>query len=531
MGQKLSFSTNSERTFEVGKNWIADCLKNHTACIEAQSRRAYQRPTRLLKIDDASIRLVLASELPPAINYCTLSYCWGLALFLKLTDATFGRMRGGIGVSDLPLTFREAVHACQKFGFQYIWIDALCILQDSAEEWKYECALMGDVYLGSALNISALASADGNGGLFRTRDPKWVEPYIANLARTGSTPKNYRIVVKDSLGDHWESEFKGTPASERGWILQERILAPRIIHFGPNQILWECNQLAASEVFPDGSHQSLIVEERKIKLALSETKEYSNDEVTTHALSCWDDIVDLYSRMNLTKPEDKLPALSGIAKEIQGLLKCGSPNGLSVRYLAGLWDTNLLQQLAWHGKNYPIPARPSKYRAPSWSWASANGKIWPAKYDLGKSETVTAVVRVDVELSTTDVTGPVSGGNLYLRGPLRSIKLSGIEINSTTILGFGFEGLWSMIHLDIEIDVEDEDLYCIALGNSGPALLLQRTECEGQFRRVGLLDWALGFNDTPREFYRQALLEPRMGQCPQYKCYSEETTIYDIEIV
>ncbi|KAI1052807.1 hypothetical protein LB506_010046 [Fusarium annulatum] len=92
-------------------------------------------------------------ECPP---YWTLSHRWGNPeLIVQLSQSTEDRLRPGIEVSDLSLTFRDAALLVHLMDFRYIWIDSLCIFQDSLREWQQEAKAMVDVYRHSFCNISA----------------------------------------------------------------------------------------------------------------------------------------------------------------------------------------------------------------------------------------------------------------------------------------------------------------------------------------------------------------------------------------
>jgi len=93
------------------------------------------------------------------------AHCWDGANAPKLANSTLDSMHQGISFEDLPLTFRDAIETTRWLGFQYLWIDALCIVQDSDEEWREESGKMGDGFSNSDLTIGALSSHDSYGGV------------------------------------------------------------------------------------------------------------------------------------------------------------------------------------------------------------------------------------------------------------------------------------------------------------------------------------------------------------------------------
>ena len=118
----------------------------------------------------------------PNASYMTLSYRWGQNPTLLLLGSNIDSFRAGRSIRDLPLTFREFFTVARRFSINYVWIDALCIIQDSEKDWEAEAPAMRDVYANSACNVAASASCNPEGGLFRTREPDSKNPPISLLA-------------------------------------------------------------------------------------------------------------------------------------------------------------------------------------------------------------------------------------------------------------------------------------------------------------------------------------------------------------
>lgn len=122
----------------------------------------------------------------------------------------------------------------------------------------------------------------------------------------------------------------------------------------------------------------------------------------------WLDLVMEYSKCKFTKPEDKLIAFSGIAKQFQ--------EATGDTYVAGFWRSYLIEGLIWIGVE-PVQEPSSDYRAPSWSWASISGPLVNC-VQYKNSEPLVEVIEVKLEHSSSDPIGPVLGGYLTLRGAL-----------------------------------------------------------------------------------------------------------------
>ena len=256
---------------------------------------------------------------------------------------------------------------------------------------------MYQVYRNSYCNISATFAENGDYGLYADRDPQhlWGEEISLNtneliqsesqvqtggisLGSHGSLIQRCKIV--DPL--HWERKVETAPVNTRAWVLQERLLAPRVIHFCEDQIAWECRELDASESCTDGItnielKSGDIINRDQTRLKSLVAQEYGpqnlslNDEdPAKQAQLNWNQIIEKFSKTNLTNPKDKLIALAGIAEQMH--------SQIAAPYVAGLWHTTYLaSQLLWlvepvfQKPNFLHPStRPVEYRAPSFSWAA-----------------------------------------------------------------------------------------------------------------------------------------------------------------
>lgn len=321
-------------------------------------------PTRLLYIGlegDTEWELHLPSErgfTPP--KYITLSYRWGSNQKFQLTDRKLKKgFRGRI--QDLPTTFKHAIHVARQLSVQYLWIDRLCIVQDSQVDWEYESRTMRDVYTNSLCTIAASASHDPNGGLFRSRDPEDLRPILV-VAKFDMTGKKYYYMTEEDYYDHGVTN---NPLQKRGWVFQERLLAQRTVHFTEKQVFWECAEETKCEARRrKGYWDTLRFYGRGWKdLELNKS---TQEPGCSKAYDLWDALVQSYTKRDLTRESDRLVAFSGVAQLFQGLI--------DDKYLAGMWRSRLEEQLCWVVYE---PARRSKseYFAPSWSWASVPGPI------------------------------------------------------------------------------------------------------------------------------------------------------------
>lgn len=248
---QLSISTTSNATFELAKQWIKRCLSKHTACNQIESSPSLL-PTRILDVGSLDetdvVRIYACDELDISPGYLTLSHCWGGKDTLKLTFDSFSAFAKGISMDDLSKTYRDTVVFTRRLGHKYLWVDPLCIIQDSKEDWMQESAAMGGIYRNSTCTIAALGAKDSHDGCFVHRDPL---TYRACRLHANAD----KSLVAYNFGFDAQSIHIGkrdTPLLSRAWVLQERLLSPRTLYFSSEAICWECLELDATEPNPYG---------------------------------------------------------------------------------------------------------------------------------------------------------------------------------------------------------------------------------------------------------------------------------------
>lgn len=289
-----------------------------------------------------------------------------------------------IPLKNLTKTFRDAVNITQNLGLDYLWIDALCIIQDSISDWEKESATMSSVYGGSTINIAATGAINGDVGCFLKP-----EGYVGKVRFTAVIEG--REMAWDIAASIFYKSVARSPLAGRAWSLQERLLAPRTLFFSNTEMFWGCNVRDASESFPEGTPHFM---ERHIF--------HLEKGPLSHS---WNTMVYLYTLGKLTFSEDKLVAISGIARVVK--------EETHDQYLAGLWRKDMEFQLCW----CPTRRRPQhmNYRAPSWSWASVDGMVASSTADKKHQYRHYAhVVDAYTTQSGQDPMGKVSGGQITI---------------------------------------------------------------------------------------------------------------------
>lgn len=359
--------TGSEESFNQTRKWYRDCLEKHARC--NISRRSFSYfPTRLLDLNSrrGDLRLIVTAKESIKEDYATLSHCWGGQSIIKLTTDALAQFQKKIETASLPQTFRDAILVARRLGIRYLWIDSLCIIQDSLQDWQKEAALMGEVYSNSTLNVMATACRNSHQSLFRSRDQGELLHYAVRTSWDGIEPEAFYVFSRF----FWDKHTVFEPLHRRGWVLQERILPPRALHFTCNQLVWECRERESCEMYPDGlpiylkSLNYSFVKHLDIDASQAWLTHLQEPNLSPKDYyDKWRRMIHMYWNTKITKDTDKLVAISGLAKRMGSALKD--------RYLAGLWEGNLPSNLLWHihvagGRS----CRPENYRAPSWSWAS-----------------------------------------------------------------------------------------------------------------------------------------------------------------
>ncbi|KAM7204824.1 Heterokaryon incompatibility protein (HET) domain containing protein [Rhypophila sp. PSN 637] len=407
--------------------WMDRCNREHVLCNE--TRPKLPLPKRILKISTANNTIHLYQpEVAEFARYATLSYCWGEGVPLRTTTENISSHLSEIPMSSFPATLRDAIDLAKALGFVYIWIDALCIIQDDEHDWAEQAAQMTAIYRGGALNIAASDSPGCHVGIIPTIDDFSVS---VGTAKCGDRESNIRIASAPTQFAPTRLQYSRHILYTRGWTLQETGVSVSTLFVFRHGISWEC---CTGSCDCDGWQQSSEHHERESRkwawatacmsqsrLLPSSNHNSQKDDVPRqgaypqHWVS-WNHWVREYSTRSLTKATDKLPALAGIAAQFSTLNR--------TTYVAGLWREDLHVGLTWSAwSESPGSLVRDKTRAPSWSWASVDGLIvYPSWMNLNGPDNAGVVqIHQDYDLQILNVTvqethpgtfGAVSGGRI-----------------------------------------------------------------------------------------------------------------------
>ena len=333
-------------------------------------------------------------------EYVTLSYVWGGVDKGITTKENLPQRYGSISLDSLCKTDQDAITVTRRFGFEYLWIDALCIIQDDKSDWEKESAKMCNIYRDSVLTLVASSSTRGDQGMFSARprrflaetavicglrkkeDPADEADYDIDLivSKLEADPEQPNEMLDTALLIEDAADFNGPfvlvrkpvlshgldagqyhkyytsedfPLEDRAWCFQERILSTRIVHFAKEELVWECNYGIACECW--GMNRE---GEKTLRQDFQDLGQLKDSRLRGDG---WMDIVKKCTSRKLTKQSDRLPTLSGLARSLQ-------EKGFG-EYVAGLWNKHLPAQLLWKAFGSES-RRVVPYQAPTWSFAS-----------------------------------------------------------------------------------------------------------------------------------------------------------------
>lgn len=389
------------------RHCIDKCVSEHPKCTEKSFKPKFV-PKRLLDLGGrsaSSAKLVECGEslsLPypePPRRYATLSYCWGSSLTMTTTTANKSKHETtGIEICDMPGTFQDAIYVAKMLGIRYLWIDALCIIQDDQDDWETEAVTMCDVFAHSRVTISAARTAS-SAHHFLQRPVDEILTFIFHSTLKPDVSGQYSVRLEPRHSSPAERDVGQSTWRSRAWVWQEEIMSTRQVVFGNKTMQFRCGQ-------------GIFLEDGRCE---------SDPFMELHpSIFFWSNAVNIYSSRTLTYASDRLKAIAGVAKFIESFYHM---DGNPTKYLVGLWKNgDFPSQIRWICKE-PSLSRTElmgllrdsrRYIAPSWSWASRNTGV---DCDQVGYDTAIRVIKADLRPShTTAMVSVAFGSSITLSG-------------------------------------------------------------------------------------------------------------------
>ncbi|KAH7322474.1 heterokaryon incompatibility protein-domain-containing protein [Stachybotrys elegans] len=321
--------------------------------------------------------------------YMTLSYCWGGYSSCRTLAGNLAARKEHIAFRDLPAVFQQAVAFTRALGMRYLWIDSLCIIQDDPEDWEREAIQMARIYENGYCRLAVTASRNPT-------EPFWPpEPIVPSVKVANLKSEDYDGRVWEqyvTLQNSYSRDVEGALLNRRGWVLQERLLSPRSIHFTRNHVYYEDEQdtrgedgisriyswLSCIDKFSQTTRQNLFPEFRGFR--------GKNYDVMFSGNDSWLKIAEIYSSCHFSYDTDRLIAIAGLVRSKQGPMDDEdeddtrgywnhSSDYAGFQSLVGLWDKSLHIDLVWAARDNQILKYLDKLRLPTWSWLAYSGSV------------------------------------------------------------------------------------------------------------------------------------------------------------
>lgn len=392
-------------------------------------------PVRLIEItySRAIPKLRLVEFMGDIPDYITLSHRWPKSQNWKTCRENFEQSLADIPFAQLPRSFQDAVTFTHRIGKSYIWIDAICIIQDDNDDWEQQSSQMGLIFERSFCTFAAVDAFTGTSGvdegLFASRDTMSVKIELSSAftvqydltVQEMLHPPSQLVYTKDrdpvnlealSAASWDDSEVKlslefpsfdmtvdRSSWNTRGWVFQERLLSKRVLFFTREQVFWECAEAKTSQYdtgyatskvhgLPSQSestkgdqsgsahnlHKMLWIHptDRPKPLPVPGRPAFREVWDEHQRLETWWFITKRYSECDLTYGTDRWFAIKGLCEVLR--------HHYDSDIYAGIWGVGVGACLLWHARSGPLSPI-GDFPAPSWSWLGVKGPIGYAYAD------------------------------------------------------------------------------------------------------------------------------------------------------
>ena len=309
---------------------IETCQTSHTHCEPSDSRPL---PSRLLHIpgdysSSLSLRLYVTPPEGQLGQYVALSYCWGGPQLFSLKKDNLDRLQqDGISNKDLPQTLRDAVLVTHYLGFEFLWIDALCIIQDSAEDKSREIKGMRAIYQNASITIAAATAATVHEGFLKAtgeisgRYPSCSVP-VSLVDETGGNRCEQGLISIVPMHMQKTGDF---PINKRGWTYQEALVSPRLLVFGDLEPFLRCQTKEATmKTKTCVAYSAIMIKPQRFMNKIKSGPEYSTiiedgAVIDLRLEFLWKDLVEQYTHRELGLQEDRPLAIAGVVDSLSDL--------------------------------------------------------------------------------------------------------------------------------------------------------------------------------------------------------------------
>ncbi|VUC27444.1 unnamed protein product [Clonostachys rosea] len=375
----------SAHQIELFKEWIRVCEETHSHSSSSPDTRLVvsntpnsisttsqlvDPPTRVIEVRGGigdKVRLVKGKDMQSP-TFFALSHRWGDKDEHQVGRTLPSNVKdrfNAINLVELPRNFQEAIKITKAMGVRYLWIDSLCIIQTDNDDWKREAVRMEQVYSNASCVLAASSSNSSIEGFLKNSREK--RPYVSIKSPSGG------IVHVCADIDDFHTDVERSILNSRGWVLQERALARRIIHFTKNQAYFECG---------NGVHCESLMKLNNGKAALLGDSNFPRSAESFHKtgkIVIMQNLYKQYSALAFKFFQDRPVGISGLERRLTSAYDTRGGYGILEAYLERslLWkrdESNYLERIQF----------PSGRSLPSWSWMAYSGAI--AYVEVGFNE-------------------------------------------------------------------------------------------------------------------------------------------------
>ncbi|KAF3012572.1 hypothetical protein E8E14_003553 [Neopestalotiopsis sp. 37M] len=358
------------------RNWLIKCDEEHSHLPgpgSSGSRILHIIGLGLLRVINTSTGDI--ETLSVLTDFVALSYVWG-------REREPDQSLKALPIMDYAATIRDAATLAQSLGFDWLWVDRICIDQSNDSEKAVLIPYIKDIFASATLTLVA---ASGNGAHFGL-------PGSPHTAREGEKPLKLDPQTETG-GDvlqllaeqpSFNTLLNGSVWHTRGWTFEEEVFSRRLLYIFPTEIFFSCNkgtyrESTVNKFVPEpagstwadfGATPPLITAELNAVMQQRRSRSSSKLFSTRQFVRA----VEEYTSRDLTIEEDRVEAFAGLVTAAthlgdknleESLLKHGHPFGFFETALTWHPETDTPKRNPAHGKPF----------VPSWSWASAGSKV------------------------------------------------------------------------------------------------------------------------------------------------------------
>lgn len=417
--------TGSEQAFYTARAWLDNCRfsSQHSACqkyLKDLQTAEKEYPFRLVRVGDGLNPIVLIEGVTDSMPYTALSYDRESSdITARTTQANLDTHMKEIPLEKLPTLFQEAILATRGLGIEYIWIEALCTIQDDSRDWSYHVQRIPEIFSQAELAISSLVANSTSDRLFCPRSIRSLSIVPIEVWRCKKDRGYFKAGINRcyTLSRRWLTErsvMTTGPIHSQVWAFQEYLFSRRILHFGDGMLHWECPCRHATEADPTPANSLSTSEWQEARKRLLQGG-------SSGLFAFWMKQIERYSKLRLLRPLDRLPAFLGFSRYMEKQLQSTCLGGI-------MMGENLLQNLCWKIK----PSDTQEVVLPTWTWVSQPTDVSFCFAPM--PETHEGIIPLAALVSTN---AKVDENSLQVSG---SLTLKGSLYPSRLLKGFSIKG-------------------------------------------------------------------------------------------